>query len=167
MTVSCPLLPGWISLDFCPPLIARSCASFPVFLMSNVILPALRLVDASVILNSVSVTATVVACGFGVVVEVVLATVVVAWVAVGCEVVSATRLLSFFLSAPKTSTAVSIPKKKTNATTMNAGSAPPGYWGRKRGNRNDEKRANAMKAAPVTASPTSCPVERASGTRRS
>ena len=59
-----------------------------------------------------------------------------------------------FGSAPNTSTAVSIPKKKTKQTTMNAGSPPPGYCGRKRGNSNDEASANRMKAAAVTASPT-------------
>jgi hypothetical protein len=111
-------------------------------------------------LVAVDVVAAVVVAAV-VVAEVVLGAVVV----VGVDVVSATvSPPPSFVSAPKTSTAPSIPKKKTNATTMNAGSPPPGYCGRKRGKRNEDASAKPMKAAAVTASPTSCPVERASGT---
>src|SRR5439155_5895842 len=69
-------------------------------------------------------------------------------------------------SAPKTSTAVSIPKKRTNVRTMNAGSPPAGYRARKRGMSSAETSANAMNTAPTTASPTLWPVVSASGSTR-
>ena len=49
---------------------------------------------------------------------------------------------------------------------LNAGRPRPGYCTRKRGNRNDEASAKAMKEAPTTASPILWPVVRASGSTR-
>src|SRR5207247_7268464 len=108
---------------------------------------------------------------FGIVVVaavVVVGAVVVATVVeVASVVVSAvdSAALCSFGSAPKTSTAASIPKKNTKVTTMKARRPCPGNCGRKRGNRNDDASAKRMKAAPTTARPTLWPVERASSTR--
>src|SRR5207247_2070544 len=52
-----------MSDDFGPPTTARSCEIAPVFLIWNVTIPAFRLGDASMILNSFSVTWTT--CGVG------------------------------------------------------------------------------------------------------
>src|SRR5207248_10181933 len=88
---------------------------------------------------------------------------VAAVVACACDSVCAAGSAAFvsFGSAPKTSTAVSIPRKKTKATMTNAGNPRPGYDGRNRGNRNDDASAKAMNVAPTTARPTLWPVESA------
>src|SRR3954462_3428848 len=171
-----------MSFDVGPPTIARLCGSLPSFLIWNVTFPALSDGEASAILNSVSVTLTVVgfAAGGGADCFVVCAFVVVcpgelvagavvavvevaAVVVVARTNVSAACSLSFvsFGSAPNTSTAVSIPKKKTTATTMKAGSPRPGERGRRRGNKNDDASANTMNANATRARPTLWPVERA------
>ena len=109
VTVNAALAPGWISFVLSEvPLIARSCGIFPTFLASKVIFPALKVVVPVVILNSVSSTATAPPCG-------------AAGVVPGAATASC-----FFDSAPKVSTAASIPKKNTKATTMNASSPRPG-----------------------------------------
>ncbi|TMK71387.1 MAG: hypothetical protein E6G50_05565 [Actinobacteria bacterium] len=59
--------PGLINADFGPPVIARSCAIAPVFLIWNATGPAFSAVVARMILNSFSVTSTTcgAAAGFG------------------------------------------------------------------------------------------------------
>ncbi len=93
----------------------------------------MRAVDARVILNSFSLTGTVAAAGLAVVVVVDAGTVCFVVVVCCVVVVAAAAVVSAaaaspwcLLSAPNTSTAVSIPKKKTKATTMNASSPRPG-----------------------------------------
>src|SRR5438094_5522641 len=110
---------------------------WPAFFTSNVTGPGFKDVDESTILNSDSVTWTV--CDAGLAVVVVAAAVVAAALVVGAVVVccvvgaAAVSVLCSFGSAPKTSTAVSIPMKKTTTTMMNAGSPRPGKSGLKRG----------------------------------
>src|SRR5205085_7404407 len=131
--------------DFGPPTTARSCARAPTFLIWNVTTPALS-VGARLILNSFSVTWTTCGVGAGLPGGA-FGTVVVGWVVgAGVDVDCSVEALSLcsFGSAPNTSTAVSIPKKKTNVTMMNARRPWPGNCGRNRGNRNDEQSAKTM-----------------------
>jgi len=108
----------WALLTFGPSIV-RSCGRWPWFESAKVYVPGFSVVDGSPIENSFSMTSTVPA--------VATPTTVV----VGDEDVVPTSAAAFSGgSAPKISTAASIPTKRTSATKVNHPSRPAGYCGR-------------------------------------